>query len=273
MRLVACLVLGLLSGCCWRNFYSTGFETAAWGFGEEIIAGDDGLPVPCPDSDPAVPAYAAGLGVVSRAQPAARSGDYGLLVHANAHAASRSNHVAAWTKLSATPQNRRFRYSFDILIPDLPDDAEFAGQVAPDFSLQNTKWIEPGKTATFAAGLQQIVDPTDARYGEWNVFVGGWTCATEIDHPLQRGVWHRITLAVDFAANRYEWVRFEGPDGTVTFALDRDIVGIEKGWGEESFLISLEAENQWSGCAAIRRFWVYFDNVLLKYRRRSWFCD
>lgn len=230
------------------------FETEkGWGIFEEVVGGN--------------PCYGDGIGQVVRSGDAARSGRYGLRVWANRANSLKSNHVMANNKLSNFGQTGIYRYE---LYAYIAPETGSAGQVGPEFSVQNTRQVSPGAFRTFSAGIQYIANPYLPR--DWNIWTedapGQASWHPFMTQALQPGQWYALALEVDFNANRYVrfWLRGKGVDLSMDLSAYR--IAPEVKFTEEAFWISLEAENLWNNCgtAGAFQYKVCYDQVRLHRR-------
>lgn len=231
--------------------FSDGFEDEGqWRLFEEIVHGDS--------------CYAEGIAAIERSAGHARTGGYGFRVEANRAGIARSNHVIAGYQVYEHGTGGRFRY---IVHGYLPGDST-GGQTGPEFSVQNTR-DAPGADSTYTVGLQYLPNPEDGL--RWNIWHNGaWV--EFMDLELEPEVWHRFVLEFDYEENRYIGFAVQGAGIDTSFDLRAasagrpagfTIGGEDKGFGP-ALWVSVECENAWTGCTAITRNWVYYDDISLE---------
>ena len=237
--------------------FEDGFEEErGWGSFEEIVGGST--------------CYGDGIGSVERSTDVAHRGEHSLLVWANVALSDRSNHLLANLKRYERGQNGIFTY---VLWAYIDASTGGTGQTGPEFSLQNTREVLPGQFRTSTAGVQYRANPFLPELYRWAIWteVAGNTAGWRevMTQRLTPGEWYRLTLEVDYSANRYISLDIDGPDADPS-ALDLSPYSIvpEEKFTEEAFWLTLEAENLWSNCGADGPFEyrVYYDDVTLHRR-------
>lgn len=245
------------AGVFWTRRYATGFEdSVVWQKDDEII-------------DPA--SYAA-TGLLTLQPGSARTGGHGLELLANGLAQPKSNNLIAFHRAAETSVDGLWRFSFWFR---LPDDPTFEGQAAPTFTFQNTRFTNgPGSpTRTAEAGFQYWINPYDRRhYQKWGVWVNGSWRVVSWGPRLDLGVWYRVTFVVDFTQDLYRQLIIEAPGDpaftTVRRTLNHRIPSVQKqDFDDDAFVISVEAENLWTGGARVTRYRLDVDDVVLEQAR------
>ena len=230
--------------------YADSFESESiWSLYEEIVNGD--------------PCYGDGLADIARSDTYRVSGSYGFRVSANARGNNKSNHVIAGHQIYEHGVPGMYRYTLNAYIP--ADSAE--GQTGPEFSVQNTREFT-GPDSTFTAGLQYLPNP--GTHKRWNIWHNGFWVEF-IDMELREGTWYRFELEFDYDRNRYISFSVRGGDADTTIDLTQGtpeipggftIRGENKGFGP-ALWVTAECENRWTGCTAVTRYTVYYDDISL----------
>lgn len=232
--------------------FTDGFETdKGWGVFEEIV-------------DPAC--YVAGTGKVSRSRVVSQRGDFSLLVHANKQQTSKSNHVLANKRLANHGRRGRWAYSTSAYIAS---ETAGTGQVGPEFSMQNTRFVGT-QFLTTIAGVQYranpfLSPPEKNSIAIWVETIPGraqWLqVANEI---LQPATWYRFCVEADFDQNRYVQLSLRGGGIDRQIDLSEHRIAEETRWSEEAFWLTLEAQNLWScQSSGVYEYKVFYDNVCL----------
>lgn len=171
-----------------------------------------------------------------------------MRIIANEAGAQNSNIVIAYKPIADTFQRGSWRHTFHVRIPG---GAENQGQNAPTFTMQNTRFTNGAgsPTETFEAGFSYTLSPFEPSFQKWRIWHGGASGWQPLGSGpvLERDKWYRITWVVDFTTFRYRSLVIEAPDDplfpTYRMLLDHPFPSAAKGFGAESFVVSVEAEN------------------------------
>ena len=230
-------------------FYADGFETETnWQKFEEIVGGSS-----CYGDG--------GIGTVVRSTAVAAAGQYSLRVWANQALSPKSNHLIGYKEISETGQTGVVTYHLQGYIAS---ETYLEGQTGPEFSLQNTRYRPPVGYLTSIAGIQNIVNPY-FETGDWRVcHNGAWVTFATITPTLAAATWYTFTLEADFSHNVYRFLTIEGNGDAWYFDLSAYHIAEEnRGWQEESFVVTVENENLWNNCgtAGVFDYKLYYDEI------------
>jgi len=231
--------------------FSDGFESSptSWGIFEEVVGGNT--------------CYATGIGSVEQTTEQHHQGVGSLRVWANQPLSSQSDHVIAQQQLSTAGVTGRYRYELWSLVDPQAGDGLHEGQTGPEFSLQNTRMLPQGYRTT-TGGIQYVANKWSGQ-GTWNVWTdngsGTAAWAAFATQTLSPGTWYKLTLDVDYDANRYIAFSISGGSLDVSVDLSADTIVPEVKFTQEAFWATLEGENAWSACAQVFEYRVYYDDV------------
>ena len=207
-------------------------------------------------------------------------GAQSLRVWANKEKGFKSNHIIGQKRISTSGQHGTWMYSLHFFIE--PEGTEHVGETGPEFSMQNTRQIEPGVFRTTTAGIQYIANPASDQFGLLQIWTeqapgeANWSALSNIE--FEPGKWYFVSLEVDYDANKYVSLRIRD-ENTDLLVEDLTLIKIaeEEKFNEEAFWITLESENQFTGCEQqeiVRDYKVYYDNVtvlnFIGYIRGNW---
>ncbi|MEZ5402073.1 MAG: hypothetical protein R2729_20540 [Bryobacteraceae bacterium] len=207
--------------------------------------------------------YGDGIASLTRSPRQSVSPSRSLLVWANAARTVKANHVIAYHRVASAGRKGRWRYSVRAFV----DPATAPHQAGPEYSMQNTRRAPSGAYLTYIGAVQYQASPFLPDYGWW--YIWRETAAGRADwvplayRPIQTGQWYELALEVDYDANRYISFTVLGNDADSKFFLnDVQIAGVDT-FTEETFDITLEAQNLWSNCgdAGVFEARTFYDDV------------
>lgn len=216
--------------------------------------------------------YGLGIGSINTTAEAAYEGSLGLSVSSNEANSLKSNHVIAYRNVEYGVTG----YWTYELYAQLPSAYEETSQIGPEFSVQNTRDVETGGTATSIAGIQHIA----SKYipAKWNIWeetaanVATWEPLSDdrwvggVPPVIAAGVWYMYVMDIDYDADEYVSLTVQ-EDGSASIAT-ANLTGIKIAPELRSFeaatVITLEAENLYNNCGTAGAFEsiVYYDNIL-----------
>ena len=208
--------------------------------------------------------FGTGIGSISRIDDVSYEGAYSFLVWANSSRSLFSNHLIAYKKVVDNGQMGKWLYSVNAYIDPTTSDT---GQTGPEFMMQNTRETSPGEYETYKAAVQYIANPYDPNYQKWFVRAemndGGEQWIEFAYHPITAGNWQTLYLIADLSTNRYIEFSIDELGLTTTFDLSPHEIAVTEKFSEESFVITLEAENLWNNCgtAGTYDYRVYYDDI------------
>lgn len=215
--------------------------------------------------------YSDGIGAIEQSSVASKHGGYGLLVWANKNNSVYSNHVIAGWKLMDEGIESSSRYK---MLAMMPSEYEETSQVGPEFSVQNTRYIN-GTSYTAIAGIQYVATKYISQ--KWNIWkevsngVAEWVALPDsLGLPeLTVNTWYKFKLKATFKTNFYQSLTIESTDGLYkkSFSLKDIPIALEQRNFEPATWITLEAENLYNNCGTAGPFssQMYYDNA-----RFSW---
>lgn len=235
------------------------FESGAddWSMFEEIVSGCYGL----------------GIGSIEATAEAAYEGSLGLTVSSNEANSLYSNHVIAYRNVEYGVYGR---WTYD-LYAFLPSAYEETSQIGPEFSVQNTRNVDSGGTATSIAGIQHIASKYIS--DKWNIWeetatnIATWEPLADsrwvggAPPVIDAGAWYHCVMDIDYDIDEYVSLTIQKVgSGSVASA---DLSGIkiapELRAFEAATVITLEAENLYNNCGSAGAFEskMYYDQVTL----------